>query len=246
MDRFGRSMALPCVCNPALAARLTMKGQNMTQLKSSQSERASVGRATIGRLFVLEASGNRVLSLNPDGSERKLIVTDCRISDGIVVDVDGGHIYWTNMGVPTRNDGSIERVDLDGRNRTTIIPQGGTFTPKQLQLDKRNGKLCWCDREGMRVMRCNLDGSKVETLVDTSQGDPRPGPDPTKWCVGVAVDVDGGKVYWTQKGDANSDKGRIFRANIAVPPGQTAANRRDIELIYDGLPEPIDLEINPA
>ena len=29
-----------------------------------------------------------------------------------------GHIYWTNMGVPNLNDGSIERVDLDGRNRT--------------------------------------------------------------------------------------------------------------------------------
>ncbi len=72
-----------------------MKGQNMTQLKSSQSEHASVGRATIGRLFVLEASGNRVLSLNPDGSDRKVIVTDCRIPDGIAVDVEAGHIYWT-------------------------------------------------------------------------------------------------------------------------------------------------------
>src|SRR6266702_7602891 len=135
MDRFGRSMALPCVCNSVLAALLTMKGQNMTALKSSQSEHASVGRATIGRLFVLEASGNRVLSLNPDGSDRKVIVTDCRIPDGIVVDVEGGHIYWTNMGVPNRNDGSIERAELDGRNRTTIVPQGCTFTPKQLQLD---------------------------------------------------------------------------------------------------------------
>jgi DNA-binding beta-propeller fold protein YncE len=223
-----------------------MKGQNMTQLKSSKSERASVGRAPTARLFVLEASGNRMLSVNPDGSDRKVLVTDCRIPDGIVVDVDRGHIYWTNMGVPSRNDGSIERVDLDGRNRTAIVPQGGTFTPKQLQLDNRNGKLYWCDREGMRVMRCNLDGSTVETLVDTSQGDPRPGPDVTKWCVGVAVDVDGGKVYWTQKGGSNSNNGRIFRANIAVPPGQTAANRRDIDLIYDGLPEPIDLEIDQA
>ena len=96
MDRFGRSMVLPYVCDPALAARLTMKGQNMTQLKSSQSEHASVGRATIGRLFVLEASGNRVLSLNPDGSDRKVIVTDCRIPDGIAVDVEGRQIYWTN------------------------------------------------------------------------------------------------------------------------------------------------------
>jgi hypothetical protein len=62
------------------------------------------------------------------------------------------------MGVPNLNDGSIERADLDGQNRTIIVPQGGTFTPKQLYLDKKNGKLYWSDREGMRVMRSNLDG----------------------------------------------------------------------------------------
>jgi len=152
----------------------------MTQLKSSKSERAAVGRATIGRLFVLEASGNRVFSVNSDGSDRKVIDSECRLPDGIAVDVEAGHIFWTNMGVPSRNDGSIERADLDGRNRKTIIPQGGTFTPKQLQLDRENGKLYWCDREGMRVMRANLDGSNVETLVDTSLGDSQPGPGATR------------------------------------------------------------------
>ena len=103
------------------------------------------------------------------------------------MDVEAGHIYWTNMGNPSANDGSIERADLDGSNITHIVPAGGTFTPKQLQLDKKNGKLYWSDREGMRVMRANLDGSKIETLVDTSEGDPRPGQDATKWCVGIAA-----------------------------------------------------------
>ena len=120
--------------------------------------------------------------------------------------------------------------DLDGSNVTSIVPPGGTFTPKQLQLDKKNGKLYWCDREGMRVMRCNLDGSNIETLVDTSQGDSRPGPDATKWCVGIALDVEGGKFYWTQKGSDNAGQGRIFRANLEIPKGQTPANRNDIEV----------------
>jgi DNA-binding beta-propeller fold protein YncE len=220
-----------------------MKGQNMTQLKSSKSGRASVAT---GRLFVLDASGNRIFSVNSDGSDRKVIVTECRLPDGIAVDVEAGHIYWTNMGVPNRNDGSIERADLDGRNRMTIVPQGGTFTPKQLKIEEKSRKLYWCDREGMRLMRANLDGSNIETLVDPSQGDPRPGLDATKLCVGVAVDVDGGKVYWTQKGGDNAGNGRIFRANIDIPLRQTPAHRQDIELVYDGLPEPIDLEIDPA
>jgi hypothetical protein len=87
------------------------------------------------------------------------------------------------------------------------------------------------------VTRANLDGSNVETLVDASQGDPRPGPDATKWCVGVAIDVDGGNVYWTQKGPDNAGKGSIFRAGIDVPTGQMASDRADIEVLYDGLPE---------
>jgi sugar lactone lactonase YvrE len=207
-------------------------------------QRAPGDTATVARLFLLDLSDNRVLSLNPDGSDRKVIVTECRYPDGIVVDVAAGHIYWTNMGNPKANDGSIERADLDGRNRKTIVPRGGTFTPKQLQLEKESGKLYWCDREGMRVMRANLDGSHIETIVDTSQGDPRPGPDASRWCVGVAVDVDCGNVYWTQKGLDNAGKGRIFRAGIDGAKGQTASNRADIEVLYDGLPEPIDLDLD--
>ena len=195
----------------------------MTQTQMSKSSRASGGTATLGRLFFLDASGGRILSVNPDGSDRKVILAGCRIPDGVVVDPEAGHIYWTNMGVPSQNDGSIERADLDGQNRTTIIPEGKTFTPKQLHLDKENGKLYWCDREGMRVMRSNLDGSKIETLVDTSQGDARPGRDATKWCVGITVDPERGQIYWTQKGPDDAGQGRIFRANIEIPKGANAS-----------------------
>jgi hypothetical protein len=207
-------------------------------------QHASGDTATVGRLFLLDLSDDCVVSVNSDGSDRKVIVTECRYPDGIVVDVAAGHIYWTNMGVPKANDGSIERADLDGRNRTTIVAQGGTFTPKQIQLEPKSRKLYWCDREGMRVMRADLDGSKIETLVDTSGGDPRPGPDAAKWCVGVAVDVDDGHIYWTQKGPDNAGKGRLSRAGIDVPSGQSASNRADIEVLYDGLPEPIDLDLD--
>jgi DNA-binding beta-propeller fold protein YncE len=196
-------------------------------------------------LFLLDLSDDRIVSLKSDGSDRQVIVTGCRYPDGIAVDVAAGHIYWTNMGVPKVNDGSIERADLDGRNRKTIVPQGGTFTPKQIQLEKKSRKLYWCDREGMRVMRVNLDGSNIETIVDTSQGDSRPGPDASRWCVGVAVDPDGAKVYWTQKGPDNAGTGRLCRAGIDVPTGQSASNRADIEVLYDGLPEPIDLDLDP-
>ena len=215
-------------------------------VKASKSSVAkSSPKGTAGRLFFLSASAGQVLSANPDGSDLKVIVSEGRrIPDGIVVDKEAGHLYWTNMGNPAANDGSIERADLDGSNTAHVVPNGGTFTPKQLQLDKKNGKLYWADREGMRIMRADLDGSHLETLVDTSQGDARPGPDATKWCVGIALDVARGKVYWTQKGPEKAGQGRIFRANLEIPNGQTPANRKDIELLYANLPEPIDLDLD--
>ena len=80
-----------------------------TENKVSRSKGASGDLAGVGRLFFLEASVGRVLSVNADGSDRKVILSGCRIPDGVVVDLEAGHIYWTNMGVPNRNDGSIER-----------------------------------------------------------------------------------------------------------------------------------------
>jgi hypothetical protein len=209
----------------------------------AEAKTGSSRRRAMGRLFVLELSGGRIHSMSLDGSDRRVIVTDCRLPDGIAVDVATGHIYWTNMGVPHLNDGSIERADLGGNNRKVIIPERSTFTPKQIQLDKKNGKLYWCDREGMRVMRSNLDGSQIETLIEAGCGD-TDRRDQTRWCVGITLDPERQQIYWTQKGPDNGEKGRIFRAGIEVPKGETAAARSDVEVFFDYLPEPIDLEFD--
>jgi hypothetical protein len=202
-------------------------------------------RTATGRLFVLELSGGRIHSMATDGTERQTLVEGARTPDGIAVDAAAGHIYWTNMGVPSRNDGLIERADLDGGNRTTIIPEGVTFTPKQIHLDRASGKLYWSDREGMRVMRANLDGSEVETLIETGRGD-ADRRDATRWCVGITVDPVRGHFYWTQKGGDDAGVGRIFRAGMDMPAGASAIDRPDIETLFDHLPEPIDLELDAA
>jgi hypothetical protein len=95
----------------------------------------------------------------------------------------------------------------------------------------------------MRVMRANLDGSGIETLVQTGSTEADRA-DLTKWCVGIALDLDRKQIYWTQKGPDNAGRGRIFRAGIDIPAGENAGKRSDIEVVYDGLPEPIDLEID--
>ncbi len=46
----------------------------------------------------------------------------------------------------------------------------GTLAPRQLQLEKRSGKLFWSDREGTQVLRSNPERFEIETLVNTSLG----------------------------------------------------------------------------
>jgi len=197
-----------------------------------------------GRLFFLDIRGGRVVSASPDGSDIKVLISGrTGIPDGIVVDTEGGHVYWTVMGKPAADDGLIERVDLDGAHLTTIVPAGGAFTPKQLKLDPIHHKLYWSDREGMRVMRSNLDGTNIETLVETGHGD-SDRRDSRNWCVGIALDVAGGNVYWTQKGGDSAGVGSIRRAGIELRAGEDAAHRSDVEVLFEKLPEPIDLDLD--
>jgi len=208
---------------------------------------AARGNAALGTpaLFYLDITG-RVLRAAPDGSDVSVLVTGLTsVPDGIGVDVDRGHVFWSNMGVGSADDGSVERIDLDGSNRVTVVEPGGAFTPKQIKLDTAHDKLYWSDREGMSVMRSNLDGSAIETLVAIADGETAR-LDAANWAVGIALDLDRGQIYWTQKGPDNGRVGTIKRAGLEIPPGETPAARSDVEVLFAGLPEPIDLELDPA
>ena len=194
------------------------------------------------RLYALQAFPQRLLVMNADGSDVRTLVDNLGgTPDGITVDLERGHLYWTNMGAKFgENDGFIERCDLDGSNRTVIIPKGGTFTPKQIEYDPVTDRLYWCDREGMRVMRARRDGSEVTVLVQTGAGD-RQRRDQRRHCVGIAVDPYNRYLYWTQKGPNNGGVGCIMRASLDLGPRDDPAERADLEVLLDRLPEPIDL-----
>lgn len=209
-------------------------------------------------LLVLNIVKQVMQAVTLDGSRVRTLVEGLdQTPDGVVVDHVHGHVYWTNMGTPDpgpitgsepgffRRNGSIERVDLDGGNRQVIIAPGGFTTGKQLTADISNGKLYWCDREGMQVLRCNLDGSEIEPLITTSTGDDA-AHDARNHPVGIAIDTTTRQLYWTQKGAPKAGQGRIFRARLNIPDGCTHASRHDVELLWDALPEPIDLHLDAA
>jgi hypothetical protein len=194
-------------------------------------------------IFYLDVSGKVMTAAAENPSPRTLVASAGQGPDGIAIDLASGHIFWTGMGDPAADDGFVKRSNLDGSNVVTLVPAGGTFTPKQMRVDPPSGKMYWSDREGMRVMRANIDGSGVEALVTTGSG-ATDRMDAGRWCVGIALDTAGGWMYWTQKGGDNAGVGSIRRAHIQTPAGQTSTNRTDIEILFSGLPEPIDIDLD--
>ncbi len=208
-----------------------------------------VSRGSSPRLVYLGQA--KVVSLDPDGGSPITLIDDTPkdgsrptgVNDGIAIDHRTGQIYWTNMGRAAERDGYVMRCERDGSGVTTIVPAGGTFTPKQLKIDEGAGKLYWSDREGMAIQRCNLDGSALETIVTTGDPAAHKGQQ-ARWCVGIALDPARGHVYWTQKGGDNAGEGVIRRAGLPMPPGAVASNRPDIETLFSYLPEPIDIDLD--
>ena len=182
-----------------------------------------------------------------DGSVRTILARDrAYCPDGVAV--VGDTVYWTTMGRPAIRpgiegeakydyspaDGGLHAVGIDGSGRRDLLPSGAIVTGKQLVSD--GTRLYWGDREGRRVSSCLLDGSGLVDLVVNAEE-----PDRMAECIGVAV-ADG-QLYWTQKGPSKGGRGRILRAGLAVPEGQSPDARLDVELLWDALPEPVDLAV---
>lgn len=200
------------------------------------------------QLLALARDLDRIELLDLSSGGREVIITETGPHpDGVVC--DGTTIYWSTMGRRTGVtatgeaiyadvDGGIHAIDVNGENRRDIVAPGETTTGKQLALDSQ-GRIYWGNREGFTLSAINTDGTGHHDLVvrDGSGGE-------RDWIVGVAVDEANGHLYWTQKGSFAGGDGRIFRAGLEVPAGETADHRSDIELLWDNLPAPIDLELN--
>jgi sugar lactone lactonase YvrE len=177
-------------------------------------------------LFWLDIGGGGVYRAPAaDPSKAMRIAMSAMAPDGIAVDVEGGKVYWTNMGSALGGAGnaSLQRTSLDGGQVETVIEPGamGFNTGKQLTMDKVNKKLYFADREGTTIWRADYDGKNMEPLVRKSS---TAGHD-FQALVGIAVDVPNKMFYFTDK-----DARKIRRAGFQPKTeGETPETRTDIE-----------------
>ena len=159
------------------------------------------------QLYATNANG-RILRLNLNtGNFKANLIANLNSPKYIAVDTLG-RLYWSEA------DARIRRANPNGSNVETLITGLGTLGGLTVTADK----LYWTEHTSDNtgdIRTANLDGTNVQTLATLRS---RP--------LGIAVDTNGRKVYWT------SAAGKIQRANL---------NGRNIQNVVTGLVNPIDL-----
>ena len=156
---------------------------------------------------------DKIQRANLDGSEIEDIITGLQSPRGITLDVPNGKMYWADLGA-----GKIQRANLNGSEVEDIIT--GLLGPNGIALDLDGSKIYWADEFSGKIQCANLDGSNLKTLfvrygklIGTAINIPlgilglkiyyANSP------IGIALDISGGKIYWTIP-----HKYKVQRANL--------------------------------
>ncbi len=138
-----------------------------------------------GKVYWTDVDDDAIRRANLDGSGAEDLVT-AGLAFPKVIDLNllTGKLYWGDQTL-----GQIGSADLDGSNAAPLL---STNFSSGLAVDPVNGKLYWSAYidgppwDQGEILRANLDGSGVETVV-TGAGKP----------ANIALDIAAGKVYWT-------------------------------------------------
>jgi sugar lactone lactonase YvrE len=165
--------------------------------------------------------GGDIQQANLDGSGQTSIIKGLGQPAGITLDLAGSQMYFADYA-----RGEILRANLDGSGQTILASRLGSLP--WVALDLAHGYIYCTNFTGRgRIQRANLDGTGLTTLVDQNLNYP---------CC-IALDVAGGKMYWTDSAEFSGGIGDIQRANLDGS-GQ--------EILISGLPNPHGMTLDLA
>ena len=156
-----------------------------------------------GKMYWTDRGRDKIQRANLNGSNVEDLVTQgLKSPRGIALDVAASKMYWTDWRTK-----KIQRANLDGTNVEDLITSitSELDSPDDIALDVASGKMYWTHTNfdstthkfiNGKIQRANLDGSNVQDLLTG-----------LKFPFGIALDIAGGKMYWT-------DSGTVQRANL--------------------------------
>lgn len=107
------------------------------------------------------ATGSSIQRAGLDGSD-PIVLANTMNSWGVAIDEVNNHLYWTARGASI-----IERANLDGTNRTTVVSGANASRAKGITLDLDNQLMFWinADSNGGNLFRASLTGADVTPIV---------------------------------------------------------------------------------
>ncbi len=140
---------------------------------------------TAGKVYWTDVTNLGIRRANLDGSQQQdLVTTGLQFPSAVRVYPMMNQMFW---GDQLSNE--LWRANQDGSNpellRSTAFHRG-------MALDTTHNKIYWTTSDTIfkgKILRSNLDGSQLETVVDSLAPEFKP--------ASIALDVAGGKVYWT-------------------------------------------------
>ena len=137
----------------------------------------------------VSVSGIKGVSVNPTKTQR---LSDRRIT--VALDFDGTDFYRDTPLTFSVDAGAI--TNYKGAALTVEVPVTASRDESQL-------KIFWAGSGTGKILRANFDGSNVEGIIN-----------PTRGPVDIALDVEGGKIYWILSCYYVGCKAKIQRANL--------------------------------
>jgi hypothetical protein len=114
------------------------------------------------RIYVSDILAGGIVRVNPDGTGLETVVTPAvaRSPMNLDLDVSERRLYWANYALPLQ----IASVNLDGTDvRQVVAPSG--FGIASLAIDADNDKVYWTNREAGTIIRADLSGANVQTII---------------------------------------------------------------------------------
>jgi DNA-binding beta-propeller fold protein YncE len=202
-------------------SRMNFDGTNVQQILANIAPRTIALDPTRGKIYWADDplfSGQIIRRASFDGTGIETIIPEgpfCCIG-GIVVDSREEKIYWTY----NESDifgGSVYRSNLDGSAIEGLITVGIAF-PLGIAIDFATNKIYFAD--GNQILRANLDGTDVDTIVSGSKFGSAPS---------IAINADSRKLYWV-----DYTEGELRWANL---------DGTSNELLMRGLGEPYGIAV---
>ena len=194
-------------------------------------------------MYWTEPHSGRIRRATLAGVDVETLLSELDEPGNLALHVNGRLIYWIERRDENwKRPGVIRRASLDGTRVETILPE--LDNPVDLSLHLAEGRIYWLESQRdyclplgdcltqvsheTKLQRADLDGANMETFGPTgAYRVPR----------GMALDTDGGKMYWTYAGQTPRGGPSTIRRvdltgtnEVSFTPPQGLASPMDIAL----------------